>query len=44
MPYVEPEVKRIETNRKLDNYAGELGFYLNIMILEDSILDMKEDL
>ena len=26
MPYVEPEVKRIETNRKLDNYAGELGF------------------
>ncbi|MCY7007680.1 TonB-dependent receptor [Fusobacterium simiae] len=26
MPFVSPEKKRIETNEKLTNYAGELGF------------------
>lgn len=26
MPFVSPELKRITTNEKLDNYAGEVGF------------------
>ncbi|WP_338966560.1 TonB-dependent receptor [Fusobacterium nucleatum] len=26
MPFVKSEIKRIETNRELDNYSGEVGF------------------